>query len=103
MPTDDETAIPAGVRFPATDQLSTVRRSTGKAAVPLPDGYMEVRVNNVGRALLDRVDGRNPLDEFFKQAASDLSGVERPPLDEEWLRAFASMYRFNLMIMTPAD
>jgi hypothetical protein len=63
---------------------------------------MEVRVNDVGRALLDRVGGRKPLAEVFTQAASDLSGVEWPRLEEEWLRAFASMYRFNLMIMTLA-
>lgn len=98
---DDETAIPAWVRFPSTDQLSTELRSTGKAAVSLPDGYMEVRVNDVGRVLLDRVDGRTPLAEVLTQAASDLPGVERPQLEEEWLRAFASMYRFNLMVMNP--
>ncbi len=101
-PPDDESAVPAWVRFPATDQISDELRSTGKAAVPLPDGYMEVRVNDVGRALVDGVDGRKPLGEVLTQAASDLPGVERPQLEEEWLRAFASMYRFNLMVMDPA-
>ena len=84
------------------EPISPELRSAGKAAVPLPDGYMEVRVNDVGRVLLDQVDGRKPLAMVLAEAGAELPGVEPPQLLEEWIRAFASLYRFNLLVLNPA-